>query len=191
MAKNVNLEMWKCICYLKPKPFKRWFSTSNFTSTLLNCFVLKSFCSKTKQLRSVLVKLLVVNKCLNSLGLIWIFLSFGYHPAMFIFYFCQEFRLVQPNEPDQPDPTQFGPWGPNPTWLNPNLDPGDPTRPEIGFKLGSFGFIKYIIELNPNLNPIWGQPDPIGPVFRPDSTWILGPKSGSTRKSGSGLAAQV
>ena len=64
--------------------------------------------------------------------------------------------VVRPNEPDQPDPTQpeFGPWGPNPTRLNPNLDPGGPTRPEIGFKSGSFGFIKYIIGLNPNLNPI-------------------------------------
>ena len=37
-------------------------------STLLDCFVLKSLCSKTKQLRSVLVKLLVLNKCLNGLG---------------------------------------------------------------------------------------------------------------------------
>ena len=104
---------------------------------------------------------------------------------------------MQPNEPDQPHPTQpeFGPWGPNPTRLNPNLDAGAPTWPEIGFKLGSFGFIKYIIGLNPNLNPFWGQPDPIGPVYwpwgstRPDSTRILGPKLGSTRKNGSGLAA--
>ena len=62
-----------------------------------------------------------------------------------------QFLLVRPNEPDQPDPTQpeFGPWGPNP-----NLDPGGPTRPEIGLKLGSFGVIKYIIGLNSNLNPI-------------------------------------
>ena len=73
------------------------------------------------------------------------------------------FILVQPNEPDQTQP-EFGPWG--------------PTRPEIGFKSGSFRFIKYIIGLNPNLNPNWGQPDPIGP----DSTRILGPKSGSTQK---------
>ena len=51
----------------------------------------------------------------------------------------------------------------NPTRLSPNLDPedptqiwtlGDPTRPKMGFKLGSFRFIKYIIGLNPNLNPI-------------------------------------
>ena len=48
----------------------------------------------------------------------------------------------------------------NPTRLSPNLDPGGPTQPKIGFKSGSFGFIKYIIVLNPNLNPI-------GPVFRP------------------------
>ena len=91
------------------------------------------------------------------------------------------------------------PGGPNPTWLNPNLDPGGPTRPKIGSKLGSFGFIKYITGLNPNLNPIWGKPDPNGPVFwpvflpwgptRPDSTQILGPKLGSTQKNGSGLAA--
>ena len=37
-------------------------------STLLNCFVLKTLCSKTKQLRSVLVKLLVLNGCLNGRG---------------------------------------------------------------------------------------------------------------------------
>ena len=81
------------------------------------------------------------------------------------------------------------------TQLNPNLDPGAPTRPKIGFKSGSFGFIKYIIGLNPNLNPFWGQPEPIGPVFwpweptQPNSTRISGPKSGSTRKNSSGLAA--
>ena len=48
-------------------------------------------------------------------------------------------KLVRPNEPDQPNPTQpeFGAWGPNPTRLNPNLDPGGPTRPKIGFKSGS------------------------------------------------------
>ena len=93
----------------------------------------------------------------------------------------------------------------NPTQLSPNLDPGVPTRPNktqiltLGAqqnpKLGSFGFIKYIIGLNPNLNPIWGQLDPIGPLFDPegqpdlDSIRILGPKLGSTWKSGSGLAA--
>ena len=61
-------------------------------------------------------------------------------------------ELVRPSEPDQPVPTQpeFEPWGPNPTQLNPNLDPGSPTQPEIEFKLGSFGFIKYIAGLNPN-----------------------------------------
>ena len=104
---------------------------------------------------------------------------------------------MRPNEPDQPDPTQpkFGPCGPNPTRLNPNLDPWGPTRPEIGVKSGSFGFIKYIKGLNPNLNPFRGQPDPIGPVFgswgptRPVWTRKLGPKSGWTRKNGSRLAA--
>ena len=55
----------------------------------------------------------------------------------------------------------------NQTRLGPNLDPGGPTQPEIGFKLSSFRFIKYIVGLNPNLNPIWGQPDLIGPVFWP------------------------
>jgi hypothetical protein len=45
----------------KPKPSKYLFSTSNFTSTLLNCFVLEHSDFKTKQLRSVLVKLLVLN----------------------------------------------------------------------------------------------------------------------------------
>ena len=62
----------------------------------------------------------------------------------------------------------------NPTQLSPNLDPGDPTRPDSTWiwtlgaqpdpKSGSIGFNKYIIRLNPNLNPIWGKPDPIGPV---------------------------
>ena len=53
---------------LKPWPFRHFLSTSNFTSTLLNCFVLKTLCSKTKQLRSILVKLVVLNKCLNGWG---------------------------------------------------------------------------------------------------------------------------
>ena len=42
----------------------------------------------------------------------------------------------------------------NPTQVSSNLDPGGPTQPEIGFKSGSFWFIKYIIGLNPNLNPV-------------------------------------
>jgi hypothetical protein len=65
-------------------------------------------------------------------------------------------RVVGSNKPDLLDPTQpkFGPWGSNPTQLNPNLDPGGPNQPKIWFKLGSFGFVKYIIGLNPNLNPI-------------------------------------
>ena len=46
---------------LKPKPSKHLFSTSNFTITLLNCFVLEHSDLKTKQLRSVLVKLLIMN----------------------------------------------------------------------------------------------------------------------------------
>ena len=62
----------------------------------------------------------------------------------------------------QPDPTQpeFGPWGPNP-----NLDPGGPTRPKNEFKLGPFGFIKYIIGLDPNLNPIRVKSDQFRPFF--------------------------
>ena len=40
---------------LKPKPFKHLFSTSNFTSTLLDCFVLEYSDIKTTQLRCVLV----------------------------------------------------------------------------------------------------------------------------------------
>ena len=47
--KNVHLKP-----ILKPNTFNQ-FSTINFTITLLNCFVLKSLCSKTKQLRSGMV----------------------------------------------------------------------------------------------------------------------------------------
>ena len=54
---------------LKPQPFKHLFSTTNFTSILLNCFVLEHSVFKTKQLRSVLVKLLVLKKCLKGQGL--------------------------------------------------------------------------------------------------------------------------
>ena len=42
---------------VQPKSFKHLFSTSNFTSTLLNCLVLEHSDFKTKQLRSALVKL--------------------------------------------------------------------------------------------------------------------------------------
>ena len=101
---------------------------------------------------------------------------------------------MNPTNPTQIDP-DFLIWGP--TW--PSLSRicilGGPTLPNIRFKLGSFEFIKYIIELNPNLNPFWGQLYPIGPVFqpwgptRPDSTQILVPNLGSTQKNGSGLAA--
>ena len=50
------------------KRLKHLLSTSNFTSTLINHFVLEHSDFKTKQLRSVLVKLLVLNQCLNGLG---------------------------------------------------------------------------------------------------------------------------
>ena len=53
---------------LKPRPFMHLFSTSNFTSTLLNSFVLEHSVFKTKQLRSVVVKLLVLNWCLDDQG---------------------------------------------------------------------------------------------------------------------------
>ena len=53
----------------EPRPFKHSFRTSNFTSTILNCFALEHRVFKTKQLRSVLVKLLVLNECLNGRGL--------------------------------------------------------------------------------------------------------------------------
>ena len=53
--------------------------------------------------------------------------------------------------------------------------PEDQTQPNliqtwaVGFqpdpKLGSVGFIRYIIRLNPNLNPFWGQPYPIHLLF--------------------------
>ena len=46
---------------LKPNPLKHLFITTNFTTTLLNCFVLEHSDFKTKQLRIVLVKLLVLN----------------------------------------------------------------------------------------------------------------------------------
>ena len=46
-----------------------FFCGTDVASTRLNCVVLKSLYSKTKQSRSVLVKLLVLNKCRNGLGL--------------------------------------------------------------------------------------------------------------------------
>ena len=84
---------------------------------------------------------------------------------------------MNPTNLTQPE---FGPWGPNPTqnWVQ-------------------IGYIKYITGLNPNLNPIWGQLDPIGPIFlpwgptRPNLTQILGLELSSTQKNRSGLAALV
>ena len=52
------------------------------------------------------------------------------------------------------------------------MDPGGQTRPEIGLKFDSFGFAKYIIGLNPNLNPILGQPNLNQPEF-----WVPNPQS--------------
>ena len=94
--------------------------------------------------------------------------------VLFVFVY---FEVVRPSEPDHPDPNcdpegqaettqpDFEPWGPNPTQKR-------------------VGFIKYIIGLNLNLNPSWGQPDLIGPIFgswgsiRPVWTQKLGPKLG-------------
>ena len=61
------------------------------------------------------------------------------------------------------NPTQIWPWGTTRSdstqfWtLRAQADP----------KTGrvQIGFIKYIIGLNPNLNPFWGQSDPIGPFL--------------------------
>ena len=65
----IFVSAWLRTHNLKQRPFKDSFSTKNFTSALLNCFFLNILCSKTKQLRSVLVKLLVLNECLNGGGL--------------------------------------------------------------------------------------------------------------------------
>ena len=54
----------------KPHPSKNFFIARNATSKLFNCLVLKTLCSKTKQMTSVLVKLLVLNQCLNGRGFI-------------------------------------------------------------------------------------------------------------------------
>ena len=47
-----------------------------------------------------------------------------------------------PNELDQPDPN-----------FDPNFDPEGPTQPKNGSGRVQIGYIKYIIGLNPNLNP--------------------------------------
>ena len=58
----------------------------------------------------------------------------------------------------------------NPTQLDPHLNPG--TQPKLGF-------IKYIIGLNPNLNPILGQPE----------FWVQ--NRFNQKKNGLGLAALI
>ena len=73
---------------------------------------------------------------------------------------------------------------------------GGLTRPKIGFKSGSFGFIKYIIGLLVwtlfEANPTWLDPffDPEGQP-RPDSTWIWGPKWGSTPQKWVGFGCTI
>ena len=86
---------------------------------------------------------------------------------------CYNNKWTQPTYPTQP---KFGPLGVIPTKLNPNLDPGgpNPTRNRV-----QIGFIRVIKGLNPNLNPIWCQPEPIGPVFRPWGPTRLNPNFGS------------
>ena len=66
----------------------------------------------------------------------------------------------------------------NLTPLSPNFDPGGPTPPDTT-RIWTLGtqpdpksdsnrvHIKFIIGLNPNLNPFWGQLDPIGPILWP------------------------
>ena len=53
---------------LRLMPTQYLFSTSNFTSTLLNCFSIEHSDFKTKQLRSVLVKLLVHTELILQLA---------------------------------------------------------------------------------------------------------------------------
>ena len=54
-----------------------FYNIDTLSFTILNCFVLKSLCSKTKELRSVQVKLLGLNKCFNALGFCKYFNSYG------------------------------------------------------------------------------------------------------------------
>ena len=72
--------------------------------------------------------------------------------------YLTSFFLVRAKEPDQPNPnlTRTLHAGGR---LDSILDPEDPTRPEIGFKLGSFGFYfkGTIFLLKPILNPFSGQ----------------------------------
>ena len=65
-------------------------------------------------------------------------------------------QLVQPNEPDQPDLnlTRILTLRANATRLNPSLDPGLGAQPNQKTGGIQIGFIKYIIGLNPILNPI-------------------------------------
>ena len=104
--------------------------------------------------------------------------------------------VVQPNEPDQPNPnlTWILTLMAKPTQLNPKLIPEDPTRSKNRLSRVQIG---YIIGLNPNLNPFLGQLDLIGLVFgswgltRPVCIQKLSLKLGWTQKNGSGLAPLV
>ena len=55
--------------HLKPGISTNELSNSDFNSKLLNCFVFKTLCSKTKQLRSLFVKLLIDNIFADRSGL--------------------------------------------------------------------------------------------------------------------------
>ena len=92
-------------------------------------------------------------------------------------------KWTQPTQPTRPE---FWPWGPTRpdstrVWTL-------RARPENGSGWVQIRFIKYIIGLNPNLNPFRGQPDPIGPVFGswgPTLTHLnpkIGPKIGLNPK---------
>jgi hypothetical protein len=65
--------------------------------------------------------------------------------------------LVRPNEPDQPDLNIDHDDHPDPTQPDFGLSGSNKTHNRLGWV--QIGFIKYIIGLNPYLNPSCGQPD--------------------------------
>ena len=65
---KVGLE-WLAGKSLKPDLSVAILPISSFTSQLMNCFALKTLCSKTKQLISLLVKLLIDNMFVERSGL--------------------------------------------------------------------------------------------------------------------------
>ena len=82
----------RSMCHtIKPGPYTKILSIVNFTSKLLNCFVLKTLCSKATQLRCLLVKLVIDNifvdgpgfKELYSPWLFWLLVNYYY---VYIFF---------------------------------------------------------------------------------------------------------